>query len=307
MAASNRTAHITKLHKVLKKHYSPVKPDTSRDVLETLVYGICLENVSFVAADNLYTKLRTGFFEFNEVRVSTVKELAELAADHPQPAGTVAHLKQFLQSVFETRYSWDLDDLKKQNLGKAVAVLDKLEGATPFAVGYAVQNALGGHSIPVDAAMLNLLYTAGVISEAEVSKSTAPGLERAIPKTKGSEFFSLAHQLAVDYMLSPHSTKYRNIILEVDADAKDRFPKRKSPATEKTAAEPDQEKTAKSGTSTAGKKAAVKKAAAKKTPAKKTTKKSEKKPAKKAKPKAAAKSASKTKSSGRKITKRKPR
>jgi len=294
MAASNRTNQIVKLHKVAKKHYSPVRPDAGHDLLETLVYGICLENATFAAADALYQGLKADFFDFNEIRVSTVKELAEYSGKHPQPAGTAAHLKQFLQSTFETRYSWDLEDLKKQNIGKAVAVLQKIDGATTFAISYAVQNALGGHSIPVDVAMLNLLYTCGIINEAEASKGIVPGLERAIPKSKGSEFFSLTHQLGVDYLSSPHSAKVRGIIVEVDPEAKQRFPKRKSAAAEAGAR----------GEKSAGEEAARKKKALRKSAKAKPAEA----PAKTGKKKSAAVSESKsTAGASRKPAKRKPR
>jgi endonuclease-3 len=41
-----------------------------------------------------------------------------------------------------------------------------------------------------------------LITDAEVSKGTLPGVERAIPKSKGLEFASLLHQFAVDHAQS---------------------------------------------------------------------------------------------------------
>ncbi len=71
-------------------------------------------------------------------------------ANLPEPLEAAARLKGVLQSVFESDYSFDLEHLKKQNIGVAVKRLQKLQGATPFNVAYATQTALGGHSIPVD-------------------------------------------------------------------------------------------------------------------------------------------------------------
>jgi hypothetical protein len=51
-------------------------------------------------------------------------------------------------------------------------------------------------------------------------------LERAIPKTKGVEFGSLAHQLGAEMFASPYSPSLHKILLEISPDAKDRLPKR---------------------------------------------------------------------------------
>ena len=58
-------------------------------------------------------------------------------------------MKPSLQSIFEGSYSFDIDALKKQNLGKAEKDLEKVNGTTPFVRAYVTQNALGGHSIPI--------------------------------------------------------------------------------------------------------------------------------------------------------------
>ena len=50
--STNRAALLTKLHKVLKKHYKPVSPPKDRTVLEHLLYACCLENARPEAADD---------------------------------------------------------------------------------------------------------------------------------------------------------------------------------------------------------------------------------------------------------------
>lgn len=104
-----------------------------------------------------------------------------------------------------------------------------------------------------------------VITEAEASKGRVPGLERTVPKTKGVEFGSLLHQLAVDFNSSPYSPKIRSIILEIEPSAKDRLPKREAKKPTQKAAP---KKTAKSKASS------TKSTATKKSASGKTTKKS---------------------------------
>ncbi len=234
MSAANRAALISKLHKVAKSHYQPVSPPSDRPLLEHLLYSCCLEDAPFDKADEAFARLQQFYFDWNEVRVTTVAELSETMSALPAAATAASRLKQVLQSVFETHYAFDLEFLKKENIGKAVKVLEKYKGITPFAVGYVTQVALSGHSIPIDRGLLQVMQVLGIITEPEAAKGRIPGMERAIPKTKGIEFGSLVHQLAADYLASPFSKKLRDILQEIAPDAKQRLPKR----TKKKAEEP---------------------------------------------------------------------
>ena len=157
--------------------------------------------------------------------MSTVKELAEVMRNLPDPTAAATRLKQSLQSAFEATYAFDLEGMKKQNLGQAVQRLKKFNGTSSFTVGHVTQAALGGHAIPLDRGALDVLYIVGAATEAEVKSAEVTGLERAIPKNKGAEFASLLHQLGAELVAGPYSPNVHKILLEVSAEAKDRLPK----------------------------------------------------------------------------------
>ncbi len=228
MTTSNRAALLNKTHKHLKRTYkhTPLKGD--QPLLESLLFACVLENARHDTAQQAFTKVQAAFFDWNEIRVSTVKELSEVMDNLPDATGAGTRLKGVLQSVFESDYSFDLEHLKKQNIGVAVKRLQKLSGSTPFTVAYATQTALGGHSIPVDKGTLGALYVLGVISESEAAEGQVPGMERAIPKSKGQEFGALVHELGADFFSNPFSPSLREQLLAIASDARERFPKRAS-------------------------------------------------------------------------------
>ena len=262
MAISNRAAVIAKTQKVLKKHYKVVPGVTKRTILEHLLYACCLENNSYEKADEAFALLEELFYDWNEVRVSSVKELSDTLKALPRPEETSTNIKRALQSVFEAHYSFDLEELRKLGQGKVLKQLQSYKFRNQFATGYTIRFGIEGHLIPIDAAALRLAYAVGMITEKERDKQTIPGLERAISKGKGIEFFSLFHQLAADLYNFPFSPKIRAIVTEIAADAKERLPKR----APKTPPKPAKKATKAKGSE----KAADKKSkTAKKTPAKK--------------------------------------
>jgi hypothetical protein len=310
MASKNRAALITKVLKVVKKHYKPVAPPKERSLLENLLFACCLENSLHEPAEKVFHSLSTDYFDWNEVRVSTIRELSDVLKPLNDPAEAATRLKRVLQSVFETHYSFDLEPLKKQNIGVAVKTLEKYNGSTPFIVAYVTQQSLGGHSIPVNQGLLESMRVVGVVTDAEAAKGAVPGLERTVPKNKGVETGSLLHQLGVEMHRSPFGPNIRKLLLEIEPDCKDNLPKRaKAEETPPPAPAPAAPKAAEAP----AKKAATSK---KEEPASKpaATKKPEKKPEKKATPpakKPAAKSPAPAKkkptTATKKLVKKKPR
>ena len=172
-------------------------------MLEQLLFACCLENARYEAAEQVFAAVSTAFFDWNEVRVSTVKELAEGMRGLPDPTAAATGLKQ----IVAERVRGDVllrsrgHEETKPRPGRAAA--EKFNGTSSFTVGHVTQAALGGHAIPLDRGALDVLYIVGAATEAEVKSAEVSGLERAIPKNKGAEFASLLHQLGAELVASP--------------------------------------------------------------------------------------------------------
>jgi len=223
MNASSRTAQFSTLHKVLKKHYKPYSPDSGRTVLDHLLFACCLEEASHDAAEEAFAALVHTFFDWNEVRVTSVSELSEVMSSLPDPRGAANRIKRALHSIFEETFAFDLEDCRKKNLGPTVAWLNKLDGTTPFTVAYVVQAALGGHAIPIDDGSMSVLRVLDLVDEKDAAAGNVPGLERAIPKSKGIEFGSLLHELGANYAANPYGAAIREFLLSINPDCKNRL------------------------------------------------------------------------------------
>ena len=200
---SSRAEKLELLQKSLKKHFTPSETKTERNVLESLLYACCLEDTSQELADEAFAKLQQTYFDWNEVRVTTVIELSEVLSSLPNSSAAGSRIKKCLQSLYESRYQYDIDDLKKANLSKATEDIQAWDGVTPFVLNYVSQQSLGGHSIPFGTAALAVLTELDVITAAEADKKGVPGAERAIPKTKALEFSELLHAFAIEFTTNP--------------------------------------------------------------------------------------------------------
>jgi endonuclease-3 len=217
---------VPKLHKALKAHYKPFATDTSRPILDQVLVACCLENAPADVAEKAFTRIVGTYFDLNEIRVTTVAELAEVLSDLPDPAHAALSLRRALQGVFESTYAFSLEHAKKHSLAHGIKVLEGLRGVPPFVVQHVAATALGGHLIPLDRGALAALWLCGLITKQEYDTGKVPGLERTLPKKAGAEFASLLHQFGIDVLTNLHGNTVRKIAIAVNPAAKDRFPKR---------------------------------------------------------------------------------
>ena len=238
MASSSRMDTLKRLYAELKKKYSPVVP-SERTVLEHFLFGTCLEDASFEAAEAAMAALQHTLSGWNEVRVSSVSELSEMMPQLPDPRTTAMRIKRILNAIFDERYGFDIDDIRKKNLKDAYEKLETIPGGTPFSINYTAQAALGRHGIPVGNGEKRLLFVLGILDEAEVESREITGLNRAITKNQGIEFASLLHQLAALFVLNPESRKVTSFLKAFAPDYRERMPKRRELHLEVTLETPE--------------------------------------------------------------------
>src|SRR5439155_14762895 len=152
----NKQQTLTQVLKLLEKHYAPADPD-EKPVLEQLLYAVLREGATRDQADAAYKVLVTKFIDWNEIRVSSPQELADALGALPGASDKALRVIGILQHVFETTFSFQLDDIDKKGLKNAAKQLGRFAEASDFAVAWVVQRSLAGHALPLDQPTLRVL------------------------------------------------------------------------------------------------------------------------------------------------------
>src|ERR1700730_11822646 len=197
--AVNKQRVLTQVYTSLKNRYGLSTPE-ARPVLSQFVYALCREGASREQADRAFRNLHDRFFDWNEVRVSSAREIEEALSDLPDAEQRAQRIVSFLQEVFETTFSFDLEGLHKKGLKQATKQLLRYQAASDFVVAWVTLYTLGGHSIPLDAPILRVLQRLGLI-EADRGDSEAlrSSLEHIIPKVRGPLIGELVSALADEF------------------------------------------------------------------------------------------------------------
>jgi endonuclease-3 len=169
-------------------------------VLEQFIYGICREGATRDLADRAFCYLHEHFFDWNEVRVSSLRELEEAFHGLSEPERRAERLIMFLQEVFETTFSFDLESLHKKGLKQAAKQLSRYQAANDYIVSWVVQHTLGGHAVPLDTPTLRTARRLGLVDDSHEDLETVrASLEHLVPKARGSAFGELISRLANQY------------------------------------------------------------------------------------------------------------
>jgi endonuclease-3 len=200
-----QTTTATQKQKVLNRILTTLKRDLpaaepeARPVLEQLIYAICRENAPRDRADKAFRNLRDSFFDWNEIRVSSARELVEVLAPLPDAEMRAYRIVSLLQEIFETTYAFELESLHKKGLKQAQKQLERYQGTNSFSVAFTLQMGLGGHALPVDVGMRRTLRRLELIDEEPNEEALQASLEHLVPKARGPLFCELVNGLAQQF------------------------------------------------------------------------------------------------------------
>lgn len=189
---------VSQIYAVLGKGKQP--PHDARPVLEQFIYAVCREGTTREPADKAFRQLQHRFFDWNEVRVSSTRELAEALSGLPHPEARAQRIIDFLQEVFETEFSFDLAALEKKGAKLAAKQLARYQAANDYAVSQVVQHSLGGHAVPLDEPSMRALRRLGLLDgDAGDIEALRASIEQQVPKARAQLFSDLVSLLADDF------------------------------------------------------------------------------------------------------------
>lgn len=190
---------INQLFTAVGKGYKPAELELP--VLEHFIYAICREGTTRERALEGFQALKQRFFDWNEVRVSLRREVADVLAPFlPDADARAQRIIDLLQEVFETTFSFDLDPVVKKGLKQAAKQLGRYKAASDYAVAWLIQQTLGGHAIPLDHDTIRCLRRLGVLEEGKADAEALRGVvEHQVPKAKGQMFLDLISVVAQDF------------------------------------------------------------------------------------------------------------
>ncbi|UCG46587.1 MAG: hypothetical protein JSU94_13895 [Phycisphaerales bacterium] len=186
---------VQKLYRSLRSKHGKVERISYEEPAEALVHGIISEHIKQRSANSAMKRFGDYFVDLNDLRVSRIEEILEmLGEDTCATRQTASALTKVLRNIFNEYHRVSLEDLKKMGKRPARHVLEKMEGASVFAVDYVMLTALQGHAIPLTATMTAYLKKNELVYPEADDKQIEGFLAKQISARNAYEFYVLLRE-----------------------------------------------------------------------------------------------------------------
>lgn len=174
----------------------PAKPpecfEESDPIVLQFVFSSLLYDATTGQAMLALKRLREGFVDLNELRVSMPEEIAEhLGERYPKALERAVRLRCSLNELFRREHSLTMQKLVETPKRDARAYLDSLEGMVPFVAARVFLVCLGGHAAPLDERLRALLANEGAMDESPRLNECESWLERHVRANEALETHAL--------------------------------------------------------------------------------------------------------------------
>ncbi|MCS7016237.1 MAG: hypothetical protein RMJ19_06325 [Gemmatales bacterium] len=183
-----------------RKHLH-IRLPQARPVLEQMLYAICRRNCARDAADAAFERLQRAFTDWNEVRVSALREVADVLAPLPEAFTRAEQITSLLDDVFNSQYSFDLEGLRNKPLQQATRQLARWRHADEFVIAWTCQYALGAHALPLDETTQRVVVRLGLVADDSLASAQST-LERQVRKRDAAPVYETLSAIAHRYCLA---------------------------------------------------------------------------------------------------------
>ncbi len=168
-------------------------------IVVELVYSFLLWESDRDSAAGSFASLREQITGLNELRVCDAEEVASmLPRGTPRREERAARLVAALNAVFEREHALSLAALSEISKREARQYLDALDGMHPFVAARVVLIALGGHAMPADDRIAEVLAHRGVIDDLTLGHAELSAqLERAVRAADARQVYAVLETDAV--------------------------------------------------------------------------------------------------------------
>jgi len=145
------------------RRLGPAFRNYPRDILDLIVFHKFHFFMPEREAIQAFRRLKTAFVDWNEVRISSVKEIQEIFAGVPDSLELAIFVKDFLEQLHRENQSVSLEFLVEKNLAEIRKYLKGIRGVDPATISMVLRLRKDYPALPVSVAMERALVRLGVV------------------------------------------------------------------------------------------------------------------------------------------------
>lgn len=166
------------------------------DPLETLLVSVLAGDGDDLLAAEILEKLRAELVDWNELRVSTGREIEELIVPLPGAVEKALALKRILQKLFVERHMLNLAHFQRFGRERLDKELDAFGGLSPTVKARMMLKAFEINVLPITADIERVVKRLGLVDSYLTTDKVAEELAEVLPPKRIYSFYHLVSEHA---------------------------------------------------------------------------------------------------------------
>lgn len=195
--ASEYAAKVKRLLNRLRREHGKPAAVEPTDPLEQMLTAILARNTTDAGAREAYAQLREATVDLNDLRVTRAADICEIIGNTSlESVARARAIRDALKEVFDRENNLSLDFLRDRGRREARQYLESMRGVSPFVAASVMLFSLGGHAVPLDDAMLDVLRAEKVVHPGADLAVVQAFLERHVSAADALAFTCLVRAVA---------------------------------------------------------------------------------------------------------------
>ena len=167
MKAQEKLITIERKALLLGKRLSPSIRDYPTDILDLIIFHKLHLAMPLESAIRSFRNLKAQFVDWNEVRVSTLREIQEEIGKTPDSLSLAVFIKDLLEFVHHEHQNLSLEFLAEQNLGEIRRYLKQVRGLDNSTVNLILRVRKEHPVLPLNRATETVVDRLGILRKSE--------------------------------------------------------------------------------------------------------------------------------------------
>ena len=164
---NDKLREITSHVRASTRLFSAALQKYPRDILDLLIYHKLHFHMSPRDAAERFRRLKNVFVDWNEVRISSIKEIQEVFHDTPDSLELAIFIKDFLEQIHRLHQTLSLEFLAEENSADIRKHLKELKGVDPSSIDMVLRLRKELPVVPLSPAMDLTLQRVGLVKRGE--------------------------------------------------------------------------------------------------------------------------------------------
>lgn len=196
MPARLKRADATAVYKALRKKFGARGTHVKKDPMDNIVFSVLASIGSSGNVDKVFSAIKSGFVDWNEVRVTSIRELSSVIESRGGDPKSVDPVKAFLQRLYTDSHAVSAGWIEKMPLKKAVEYMEKTTGLAGEQVTTLLLETFDMPVAPIDQKIKRVLVRLGLARKDATQGHLQKMFALIASKGKTSTAYRLMHILA---------------------------------------------------------------------------------------------------------------